>query len=379
MPVLKPLIYAFFVVVSVFVLATLPGCGADKDGPIIVALTDSIHTNYLSNYAVYWTLEDSARWKDFVADADSVVEDARKIELYYHDGGKYARQFEGTYFVKVEKSDSGLIARQPLDGWKFNLDTTSARHSIIRLPDGKRAKVIIPASNVVLGGDSVRIGLLRVVDYAFKFNTDTLKQPDYLFLTTWNNRKTPLSLDQENIGPVSGQTVFRIGRKYYVLRKISADYSSLTVEEMMAAREIPLTAEMDVNYKPIQVKTLAGDISRIKHRQGTDLAVYFFHIRGQLVEGVQRLDSIYKTLPEAKRNTLDIALISRNDLPDSLQSWITRHDIRLPVYQATGKTCIRLNCNNSLPSFIDVDEKGRIRQFHGQHRQLEDYLLGLSD
>ena len=357
-----------FALLLIYGPLAISSCGSGNPGLYTIELKDSIRTSGATHRQIYWKVEDTARWEATVAAADTIASDSSRIKIR-----------SGGIWYQARIAEDGLRASQHYPGWERQIDTVSLRKSIIRMLDNQRVIVEVPAANIVLGGDSLRIGIIRVLGKAFDWQNFELNHPDYLLLTTAGEDMVPIAIDQDNVGPISRQTVFRVGRKYYVLRSVAEDYSSITVEAMEAARGMPLVAELDTYYKQIPVKDLDGNPTTVKRTPGRDLAAYFFTLGGYIPQKILRLDSLYKALPESKKNDVDIALISRYDLPDSLRAFIARHDIQFPIYQSTEKTCLRLNCNAYLPYFIAVNETGRIVSYHGWHGSLERKLGVVED
>ena len=351
------------------VLLTTLGCGSNDEGIYHIPLTDSLQTAGSNRYQVYFVVADSARWVTTVAAADTVVRYAEEDDrLKFRSGGIW---YTGRYV------DGVLRASQHYPGWERRIDSVARRRNVVRLLDNRRAIVDIPAAQAVLGGDSVTIGLLRVRDRAFAWQEPLPDQPDYLVLLPRGEEQVYIAMDADNIGPVGRQTVFRVGRRYYVLRAVAADYGSITVAEMPAARGMELTAELDTYYQPIPVRDLSGNDTAIRRRPGRELAVYFFSLGWNMPEGVVELDSIYRNLPAEVDPGLDVALVSRLGLTDSLIAFAERHDLQFPLYESTETTCRRLNCTAYLPNIVAINERGRIVTFQGRHEGLAEHLRSM--
>lgn len=384
-------VYLPLAVFTFFLLFTLTDChGPDADGLYVIPLTDSLRTSGTSNYQRYYAVRDTARWEETLAAADTItVLAGHGLKTYEKEAdmavegrttpreGEVLKFRSGGIWYVARMINGELRANQQYPGWERRIDSVARTKNIVRLLDNERVVVDIPSAQVVLGTDSVTIGLMRVTGRAFDWQDFPLSHPDYLVLLPKGEEVAYVAMDSDNIGPVGRQTVFRVGRRYYVLRSVADDYGSITVEEMPAARGMELTAELDTYYQRIPVKDLYGKPTSIPHRSGQDMALYFFFLGGPVPEYVLTIDSLYRELPPARREELDIALVSRFDLTDSLKSFVGRYDLQLPVYQSTEKTCRRLNCTAFLPNFVGVDERGRIVTFHGRHRRLEERLRSM--
>jgi hypothetical protein len=72
--------------------------------------------------------------------------------------------------------------------------------------------------------------------------------------------------------------------------------------------------------------------------------------------------------------TIDLAFINHINTTESIKAFIAEHDIRLPIYQSTPKTCLRMNCHPYLPYFVGVTGAGRISFYYGWPDWLEKRL-----
>lgn len=344
------------------------GCGyAGSENLYVIDLQDSIRTTGFSNRQIYWAVADTARWEEVVARADTIAPLEGRLKL----------RSEGIWY-EARRVNNELRSSQHYPGWERKMDTVARSKSVIRLLNNDRVVVDIPAADVVLGGDSLRIGVLRVTGKAFDWQDVDLNHPDYLVLAPYGNEVVSVSMDQINVGPIGRQTVFRVGRRHYVLRAVAEDHGAITVEAYDAARGMPLTAEMDTYYKQAPVKDLAGNATTIKHAKGKDMAIYFFHLGFYRGDDVRRIDSLYQSLPPREQENLDIAFVSRHSFQDSLVRFVERENISLPVYQSSEKTCARMNCNPFLPYFMDINERGRIASYSSHRKVLEQHLAGLN-
>lgn len=364
----RPLLY---LTVSVFLLLAVltNSCGfAGSEQLYVIDLDENIRTTGTSNRQVYWTVADTARWMQTVAKADTVL----------MEGGWMKLRSEGIWYEGRHVGEE-FRASQPYPGWERRLDSISYTKSVVRLLDNNRVTVEIPAADVVLGTDSLRIGVMRVTGKAFDWQNFELNHPYYLVLAPYGNNVIPISMDQISVGPIGRQTVFRVGRRYYVLRAVADDFRSITVEAYDAARGMPLAAEIDPYYKQVPVKDLEGQPTTIKRTNGKELAVYFFHLGYRKGEDVRHIDSLYQALPAAKRETLDLAFVSRHIFQDSLKNYVERAEISSPVYQSSEKTCARMNCSPFLPYAMAVNNRGRIITYAVGQRALINRLEELGE
>jgi len=83
-------------------------------------------------------------------------------------------------------------------------------------------------------------------------------------------------------------------------------------------------------------------------------------------------------LPEAARAGLDVAVITGNSV-DTVRNFFARNSLRIPVFQKTEKTCLRLNCSPYRPYYLSVNKQGRITSFHDWPIRLKEKLEVMSE
>lgn len=328
-----------------------------------IQLDKKIHNHTYGHMQVYYQVEDSLGWAEVWNAQDTFIQDGQRVAIR-----------SNRIWYEMTESPTGYRASQEYPGWERRIDSIDRKTNIMVLDRQRRVTVDIPAADVVLGGDSVRIGIVHTTGPAFAWNfKDYEPQPDQLLLTTPGNDTMPIVLDMECIGPVSRQTVFRVGKEEYVLRSIGEDYRSIVIERLEDGRGLALTAELDLTYKQVPVKDLEDKLTTIKRTPGKDLIIYFwggFYGEERLLE----LDSIYQAAPPERREAFDLVVISRFSHGDYTNALVERENIALPVYQGTEKTCLRLNCTGWVPYSIRVNGQGKIVSFHEWGSVVEDLL-----
>ncbi|MTB53583.1 hypothetical protein [Lewinella sp. W8] len=358
-------------VLALILLSGLLGCGGGgQDNEYRIVLNDSIFNTGVNRANVYWRPGDSLAWEEALTRADSI----------HVEGNRWSVHFpEGAY--EVYKTEDGFRSQQRILGWDRAFDTISRSTNALRLLDNNRVLIDLPAADVVLNGDSLRIGLLHIKDRAFSWEDFPVEYPDYLLLSTYGNPTVPLVMDQDNLGPISRKTVFRVGRKHYVLKSVDESRRELVIEPIASPRDVPVTAELDVYYKQVPVLGLDGEPTTVKRAKGKGLALYFWGFGPTGGKDILRLDSLYRQLPAEEQDKLDVALINHNNTIASLREFVEENDIRLPVYRSVAKTCLRMNCHPYLPYWVGVTNRGRITSYYTWPQWLEERLSsrGLAD
>lgn len=365
-------------VVLLFVLASvLTSCTSDffTDGRTrVIPLTDSIRNVSGGYYQDYWVIKDTVKWKEIFEKMDTMVT-GQNGELP-DDNWKF--RSEGIWY-EAKLSKDGLRSRQHYPGWERRMDSIPRDLNIMFLRNNRRVRVSIPAADIVLGGDSLRIALIHSEGPAFDWNfTEYEPVPDRLLLTTYGNDTMPIATNMACVGEISRQTVFRVGKQHYALSVIADDYSSIKIEALEDARDLPLTAELDLSYKAVPVEDFDGNPTTIKRTPGRELILYFWGgFEGE--KELSRLDSMYQALPEARREEIEIAVISRFRGGEDLRSAAENVDFLLPLYQRADKTCLRLNCSPYLPYFVTVNGHGQVTSFHDWAGVLEERLTRMTE
>ncbi|WP_273445398.1 hypothetical protein [Neolewinella agarilytica] len=352
---------------SCFFLSCFFSCGPDlPPGEYHIRLQDTTFNQAGGYYQVYWKLRDSASWEQTVSLADTIVEE-----------GGYLKIRSERIWYEFWQDGTGLRAKQPYPGWERAFDSLPPGSNAMLTEDRERVLIDIPSADILLGNDSVRIGIIRVVDRAFNWQQFPLNYPDYLLITLPGQRRFPIALDQDNLGPITRQTVFRVGRNKYALKYFDAEQGEMIITQLERDVDLPLTAELDLTYKQVQVKTLDGEETYLKRSRGKELMIYFCAIGfNHQNQSILKIDSLYKAMPAAERDKIDIAVVSRFNTSESLQQFVDTSGFSLPLYQNTPKTCLRLNCHPALPYYVGIDERGRISTYFGYHRKLVERLMG---
>ncbi|TXF91007.1 hypothetical protein FUA23_04175 [Neolewinella aurantiaca] len=348
-------------------LGALTACAPDfQANPLVqeIRLDKRIKNVTYSYKQIYYSIEDSTRWAEIWNTQDTIVQE-----------GPHLKFRSDRIWYEMTESPTGYRSRQQYPGWERKIDSIDSGINIISLLNNHRVRVDIPAADVVLGGDSIRIAIIHTTGPAFDWDfREYQPQPDQLLLTTPGNDTMPIVLDMESVGPVSRQTVFRVGQHTYVLRSIGEDYGSIIIERLTNSRGLSLTAEIDLNYKQVPVKDPDGSLTHIKRTPGKELIIYFWGgFRGE--KKLLKLDSLYQSIPEQQRETFDLVAISRFSSGDHIRTLIEEEGILIPLFQATSKTCLRLNCTGYLPSAVRVDSRGKIVSFHEWGPEVEQLMI----
>ena len=236
--------------------------------------------------------------------------------------------------------------------------------NLLKLVNNDRVTVAIPAADVVLRGDSVRLGILRITDYDPDFAKRSCEgAPDYLIITHYGKDSTLLSLDQGNIQPITKRTVFRVGRHNYLLRSVDFGGRRVSVLPLENARSEQTTAAFDLRYRSVSVKRLEGGETTLDHRRGHPMAICFTDFVHLKQGNLRSLDRAYREQTGAA-GSWDVYLINHSHSPGTLAREVARQGLQLPVLKSTPTTCRNLNCRPTLPYCVEVDPAGRVVSYY---------------
>lgn len=253
------------------------------------------------------------------------------------------------------------------------LDSVSERVQLVDFPGHGRVSSRITAKDVVLGrGDSIRIGIIQPLDKVFGY-PESVELPDQLLLSPYGQDSIPISLDQENIGPVTGSTVFRIDRSFYSLNSLDSSRQHIEVSRLNRRPKRPVTAELNTRFKKVPVKTLNGKDSLILRDKDRMTILYFWSLGVNAGESLIELNDTLRQLGTAAPK---VVAISRADSNTNLKAFAASHNLLLALYQSNGETCNGLHCHAALPYAVVVNEEGRIVTHHLKHSKLIEMLKG---
>ncbi|MEM9261606.1 MAG: hypothetical protein AAGA62_18340, partial [Bacteroidota bacterium] len=301
-------------------LALLACRNTPPPGTYVIELTDSIVNPLRGNYQIYWSIADTAAWKATLAAADTIYED-----------GNYRKLRSNKIWYEMRRQKGEWRASQHYPGWERQIDSVGHELNIIRMLDNNRVLADIPAADIVVGRDSFRIAVIHIKGKAFPWQDFEADHPDYLLLSTKGNGNIPIVMDQDNIGAISRKTVFRVGRRHFVLKNVSEDRREITIEETEVGREFPLAAELDLYYKQVPVMSLDSTLTTVKRTPGKDLAIYFAHLGHRRSDLLLRIDSLYRELPAAEKEGLDVAVVVRDNFLHLVKDFTEKHELSLPV------------------------------------------------
>ena len=281
--------------------------------------------------------------------------------------------------VEVHLADTlfdPLVGRHfytPENGW----DTINPQLTLINLPEFGRTSVEIHSRDVVLGrGDSVRISIIHPVERMFRY-PETIEGPDYIALTAYGLDTLPIAVDQANIGPISRRTYFRVGRQQYRLAAIDSTRTQLAIEPLQRGQDLPITAAFEPNFQRVPVRSLSGDDTIIDRQADKELILYFWRLGADEAADLRRIDSLYRQLPPEV--TPEIVGVNRADSRNNLANFLTKYELKIPIYQNTAQTCRSLACHPMVPYGVLVNKNGRIVTHYFYRRSVMNYLEHLLD
>ena len=359
-----PIISLLLIVCGLF-YACAPDTAA---GGLRAALDQEILTTTVDRGIVFYGIGDTLAFREWTQAADSVTQNANQYTFHFG---------EDQYQALEDRNTGQLRSPFPLPHFERMWDTVGRAVNMIRMLDNHRVKAEIRAADFSVGRDSFRLGVIRVLGSAFGLRADTIDYPDYLIVTTYGNNNFPIVMDQDNVGAISRQTVFRVGRNHYALKSIGTDYGEIEIEALPDARGVQLAAELETTFKSVPVVDADGRKVSIKREKGKELFLYFWGLGSRKGEDVRLLQEAYQSLPAAEKDKLQIVLVNVNNTPADVAAFLTTANIDLPSYRTTGKTCLRLNCHPSLPYYVNVSAQGRIVSYYKRHEELMERFQSL--
>lgn len=341
-------------------LLCLYSCGESlPSGAQRIVLDKRIHSSGAPTFQIHYELEDTAAWEKVMAEADTT-----------HREGDVLKLRSNHIWYEVTIDSKGMEAQQPYPGWRLVLDTIPTHNNFVYTAGMERMMAEIPAADVLLGQDSARIGVIHLMGRAFGPPESETNYPDYLILFPPGHDSIPINLNQDNIGPISTQTVIRIGRHHYALRSLSDDRRELVIEQINDPGDVHVSAQVDLNYRQVSVNDLSGKQTSIKRKEGKELILYFTSQRPYSVDILRGLDSLYRAMPDDRREKIQVEVILQLATPASAKNYLDTLNLNWPVHLGNEKTCLRLNCRPSYPYYLSVNENGRITDFFGRWEKL---------
>ena len=341
-------------VVLLFAVLLLYGCGRDLPaGAQRIILDEQLSSVGATTYQIYWKVQDTASWERTFAAADTI----------YREPG-YQKLRSGGIWYEMSVDSTGLKAAQHYPGWERALDSVPVTSNIVYDGVWERMVANVPAADVGLDSDSVRIAIINVLGRAFEWQRFPLDHPDYLMLLPPGRDSMPISLSQDNIGPVTGSTVFRVGRHHYGLRSLSEDRREIVIERVTDPGDRAVSAQLDLNYRRVAALNKDGEPAYISREPDKELILFFTGLSPQNQRTLGRMDSVYQAMPEEQRARYQLCVIFQNvHLSSLLPEYVPSLSPNIGVYFGNEKTCLRLNCRPNYPYFAHIDERGKIRSF----------------
>ncbi len=241
--------------------------------------------------------------------------------------------------------------------------------NIAKLLNNDRVKIMLPAADVSLGDDTVRIGIMRVVDWDSTFaRGDYSSFPDHLFITHAGTEATSFVLDQANIRPITNRTVFRVGRNHYLLKSVDSLLTRLVVQSIEPHHSIPLSAEFDLKYRRVNVVDLDNRPTTIPHTKGKRMAICFTGIHDWADSGLLDMNALGGQTQV--QNLWDFAFINHSHSTGTIREQAAELGVDIPFYKSTTGTCSTLNCRPNLPYCIEIDTAGNVVSYFRGMREM---------
>lgn len=251
------------------------------------------------------------------------------------------------------------------------LDSIEHDKQQINFPEHGRIICEIFTKDVVLGrDDSVRIGIIHPLEKVYGY-PEAIALPDQLILSPYGQDTIPISLDQENVGPVTNSTVFRINRNYYGLNSLDSTRQNIVIKKLQRRPRSRPNAEMDTRLKKVSVRPLATEATdevRLGYAEGKMTLIYFWSLG--LKEGAALLELSEKVAAMGEEAP-EVIAVSRADSKANLLAFCEQHpDLSFPIYQGTASTCSGLHCHAAVPYAVIVNPEGRIMTYYRHHDDL---------
>ena len=267
-----------------------------------------------------------------------------------------------------------LHSEVPYRDWERRIDFIPENVNVIYNEGYERLTADIHSAVVRLGPDTVRLSIIHTTGKAFPWQRFKYDPKDYLMLQVPTQTNVRISLDQASVGPIGPQTVFRVGRRHYVLKSLSDDRRAVEVVPLEDHRGIPVTAELNLQYRKVPVRNAAGEEVFLRQEKGRPLLLYFNHLRARGGEDIKFIDSTYQALVDRDAASFDLAFINRFSLDIDLAKFHEEKDLTQPLYASTDKTCYGLNCHSTIPYYLLVGADGRILSYYGTYEDLKQQL-----
>lgn len=233
----------------------------------------------------------------------------------------------------------------------------------------------IAAADVVLGGDSLRLGVVQRTEHLFR-DSLTITHSEHFILLPWGASRSTVDPGQTNVGAIDGRTVFRVGRRHYYVESLDSSRRELVIRSVENPGTRPPAAEFDGKFRAVPVRTLTGGTVHLGATPGRRLVLYFWSLGTHQPPGsdVRVLHGLYQALPADQRAGVELVFVNRMDAAASVDAFLEEAPLSVPVYLAAPNTCRRLNCHPELPYWIDVDAAGKIRSFDRPSTELAKIL-----
>ncbi|NJC28155.1 hypothetical protein [Neolewinella antarctica] len=365
---------------AVFILLSLlSSCGTDlPPNARRIVLDQEIHAPGKYYKQRYYGVADTLAWEEVLAAADTTM----RME------GGFVKLRSKRIWYEFHEDPLGVVkARQEYPGWKAGIDSVNLGNNLAYLGHWNQMTAEVSAADILLGQDSVRIGVVRITGKVFPWQDFAVDGADYLLLYPPGKDSLLVALTAQNVGPITRQTIFRVGRQHYAVKSLSNDRRELVIETVPDPGDLPLVAEIDFNYRRVAVDDAEGNLSYVKREEGKEL-ILLFNTPWSLNAGrtIGEVDSAYFAMPPERQANYQVEVIMQQTdfLPNYQVEAIAQQtnflanyrdrmgmwSVRLPTHTGNEKTCLGLNCRSDYPYYVGVDRNGRITTFYGNAEEL---------
>ncbi len=222
--------------------------------------------------------------------------------------------------------------------------------------------------DVEYGSTRFRLGMIDA-DQDGRFTTPGL---DLLVLSVYGVDTAALDPYLPSIGLVQTKNFIQVDRSYFLLTDLDSTGQSISLIPWDRQPGEELTAQLRTSLGKIPVRTCTGEevylsTAAPSNKDRLILVWSYGPDRGELIREI----AYYRKRWEDR---VEVVSINMLDDHDRIQAFLSEHNIDLPCYLATSRTCQSLNCHALLPFAVVVDTYGRVLRSGMKTQAIMEYL-----